>query len=158
MPPVMGAAAFSIAEYLQIPYAQVALAAFVPAILYYVPLLIQVDLLVSCARRHSRLVAQRSAETFARAQASSTFVVPLTGVGGVDVFPQSPTGRSRTSGRALGADLPDSGDKIGWPEMPKILTNASRGMLEIAAITGTYRGALFLLAATGLLIRIVDCP
>ena len=44
MPPVMGAAAFLIAEYLQIPYAQVALAAFVPAVLYYVALFIQVDL------------------------------------------------------------------------------------------------------------------
>ena len=47
MPPVMGAAAFLIAEYLQIPYAQVALAAFVPAVLYYVALFIQVDLLAA---------------------------------------------------------------------------------------------------------------
>jgi TRAP-type uncharacterized transport system fused permease subunit len=47
MPPVMGAAAFLIAEYLQIPYAQVALAAFVPALLYYIALFIQVDLLAA---------------------------------------------------------------------------------------------------------------
>jgi TRAP transporter 4TM/12TM fusion protein len=42
MPPVMGAAAFLIAEYLAIPYAQVALAALVPALLYYIALFIQV--------------------------------------------------------------------------------------------------------------------
>jgi len=44
MPPIMGAAAFLIAEFLGIPYAQVALAAVVPAILYYLILFVQVDL------------------------------------------------------------------------------------------------------------------
>ncbi len=38
MPPVMGAAAFVMAEFLQIPYIQVALHALIPAILYYVAL------------------------------------------------------------------------------------------------------------------------
>ncbi|HYC37828.1 MAG TPA: TRAP transporter permease [Usitatibacter sp.] len=38
MPPVMGAAAFVMAEFLAVPYAQVALWALVPAILYYVGL------------------------------------------------------------------------------------------------------------------------
>ncbi|HZN86453.1 MAG TPA: TRAP transporter permease [Burkholderiales bacterium] len=36
MPPVMGAAAFVMAEFLAVPYAQVALWALIPAILYYV--------------------------------------------------------------------------------------------------------------------------
>ena len=44
MPPVMGAAAFLIAEYLSIPYGQVALAAAIPACLYYLALFVQVDL------------------------------------------------------------------------------------------------------------------
>ena len=44
MPPVMGVAAFIMAEFLQVPYATVALAAAIPAILYYVALFIQVDL------------------------------------------------------------------------------------------------------------------
>src|SRR4029453_7547196 len=44
MPPVMGAAAFLIAEYLAIPYAEVALAAAIPACLYYLALFVQVDL------------------------------------------------------------------------------------------------------------------
>lgn len=44
MPPVMGAAAFVMAEFLGLPYAQVALAALVPAILYYLALFVQVDL------------------------------------------------------------------------------------------------------------------
>jgi len=44
MPPVMGAAAFLIAEFLGISYGQVALAAAVPAALYYLALFTQVDL------------------------------------------------------------------------------------------------------------------
>jgi TRAP transporter 4TM/12TM fusion protein len=44
MPPVMGAAAFVMAEFLQTSYAAVALAAFVPALLYYAALFIQADL------------------------------------------------------------------------------------------------------------------
>ncbi len=44
MPPVMGAAAFLMAEFLAIPYSQIVLAALVPAILYYVALFIQADL------------------------------------------------------------------------------------------------------------------
>jgi TRAP transporter 4TM/12TM fusion protein len=43
-PPVMGAAAFLMAEYLQVPYADVMIAAFIPAFLYYAALFMQVDL------------------------------------------------------------------------------------------------------------------
>lgn len=43
MPPVMGAAAFVMASFLNIPYGAVALAALIPALLYYLGLFIQVD-------------------------------------------------------------------------------------------------------------------
>lgn len=43
-PPVMGAAAFLMAEYLQVAYADVMVAAIVPAFLFYAALFIQVDL------------------------------------------------------------------------------------------------------------------
>ncbi|MCF4150457.1 TRAP transporter permease [Dethiosulfovibrio sp. F2B] len=44
MPPVMGAAAFIMAQFLGIPYIHVALAAIVPALLYYFAVMIQVHL------------------------------------------------------------------------------------------------------------------
>jgi TRAP transporter 4TM/12TM fusion protein len=44
MPPVMGAAAFLMAEFLQISYGQVALAALMPSLLYYLALFVQADL------------------------------------------------------------------------------------------------------------------
>jgi TRAP transporter 4TM/12TM fusion protein len=43
MPPVMGAVAFVMASFLNIPYTQVAMAAVIPALLYYFGLLVQVD-------------------------------------------------------------------------------------------------------------------
>ena len=44
MPPVMGAAAFVMADYLRIPYREIVLAAALPAILYYLSLVATVDL------------------------------------------------------------------------------------------------------------------
>ena len=43
MPPVMGAAAFVMAEFLQVPYSQIVKAAFIPAVLYFVCLYAQID-------------------------------------------------------------------------------------------------------------------
>ena len=44
MPPVMGAAAFIMAEFLQVPYGAVCVAATIPAVLYYAALFMHVDL------------------------------------------------------------------------------------------------------------------
>ena len=44
MPPVMGAAAFIMAEFLQVPYSTVAIAAVIPSLLYYAALFMHVDL------------------------------------------------------------------------------------------------------------------
>ena len=56
MPPIMGAAAFLMAEFLEIAYAKVVIAAIVPALLYYFAVFIQVDLLA--ARRGINVVEQ----------------------------------------------------------------------------------------------------
>ncbi len=44
MPPIMGAAAFVMAEFLQIPYGTVVIAAIVPSLLYYMTLFVLADL------------------------------------------------------------------------------------------------------------------
>ncbi|MEK4026400.1 TRAP transporter permease [Sporosarcina sp. FSL W7-1283] len=44
LPPIMGAVAFLMADFLQISYAQVAFAALIPAIIYFVAIFIMVDL------------------------------------------------------------------------------------------------------------------
>ncbi len=62
MPPVMGVAAFIMAEFLGIPYTQVALAGLIPAIAFYLALILVVDL---TARRGGvrPLSAEEVAET-----------------------------------------------------------------------------------------------
>lgn len=44
MPPIMGAAAFILAEFVNLPYAKVMVAAFIPGFLYYASLFFQIDL------------------------------------------------------------------------------------------------------------------
>lgn len=57
LPPVMGAAAFIMAEYTGIDYADIALAALIPALLYYVPIYLQVHLR---AKRNKLAAVDRS--------------------------------------------------------------------------------------------------
>ena len=47
MPPLMGASAFIMAEFLEIPYADVVLAAVIPAVLYYLALFVLTDLVAA---------------------------------------------------------------------------------------------------------------
>jgi len=56
MPPIMGAAAFLMAEFLEIPYADVVTAALIPALLYYFAIFVQVDLVA--ARDRIALIAE----------------------------------------------------------------------------------------------------
>ncbi|MCC6007184.1 MAG: TRAP transporter fused permease subunit [Rhodobacteraceae bacterium] len=44
-PPVMGATAFLIAEFLQVPYSSIVAAALIPAVIYYLILFLQVDII-----------------------------------------------------------------------------------------------------------------
>lgn len=44
MPPIMGSAAFLMAEFLAVPYSDIVIAALIPAVLYYAALFIQADL------------------------------------------------------------------------------------------------------------------
>ena len=66
-PPVMGATAFIIAEFLEIPYQDVVIAAAVPALLYFLVLFMQVDA-VARRFRHARAAQGRTADRDGRAQ------------------------------------------------------------------------------------------
>jgi TRAP transporter 4TM/12TM fusion protein len=151
MPPVMGAAAFLIAEYLQIPYAQVALAAFVPAVLYYVALFIQVDLLAARNGIHGLPPAElpRLLPVLKR---SASFVLPLTILVVAMFFlnrrPEEAGLLAAAAALVIGFLTPRL--HIGWREVLKILTNSGRGMLEIAAITGLAGVVIGVLQLTGL--------
>ena len=151
MPPVMGAAAFLIAEYLAIPYAEVALAALVPAMLYYVALFIQVDLLAG----RGGIVGLPRAELprlWPVLKRSAGFIVPLV-VLIVWMFffnrrPEEAGLLAAAAGVVVGFLTP--GVKLGLREFVKILLGTGRGLLEIAAITGLAGVVIGVLQVTGL--------
>jgi TRAP transporter 4TM/12TM fusion protein len=151
MPPVMGAAAFLIAEYLAIPYAQVALAALVPALLYYIVLFIQVDLLAARNGIHGMPPAElpRLLPVLRR---SAGFIVPLTVL---IIWMFFLNRRPEVAGllavaSALVVGFLTPGVKLGPRELLNILINTGRGMLEIAAITGLAGVVIGVLQLTGL--------
>jgi TRAP transporter 4TM/12TM fusion protein len=151
MPPVMGAAAFLIAEYLGIPYAQVALAALVPAILYYVALFIQVDLLAARNGIHG-LPRDEVPKLIPVLKRSAGFVVPLAVLILCMFFlnrrPEEAGLIAAASSVVLGFLTP--GITLGPREFVKILLGTGRGLLEIAAITGLAGVVIGVLQLSGL--------
>jgi TRAP transporter 4TM/12TM fusion protein len=76
MPPVMGAAAFLMAEILGVPYWSVAIAAFVPAVLYYVALYFMLDF--EAAKTGLRGLDKKDiAPFFATLKEGWFFIVPI---------------------------------------------------------------------------------
>ncbi len=76
MPPIMGATAFLMAEFLAVPYREVVVAALIPAILYYVSLFIQVDL--EAAKTGLKGMAVRALPPLGRVLlGGGVFIVPL---------------------------------------------------------------------------------
>ena len=75
MPPVMGATAFIIAEYLGIPYFDLVKAAVIPAVLFYVAILMTVDLY---ARKHNiKGVAEEELPTWQEMRRNVYLILPL---------------------------------------------------------------------------------
>jgi TRAP transporter 4TM/12TM fusion protein len=75
MPPIMGAAAFLMAEFLEIAYSKVVVAAIVPALLYYFAVFIQVDLMA--ARRGIDVVEQKIPRARTVLKDGWHFIVPF---------------------------------------------------------------------------------
>jgi TRAP transporter 4TM/12TM fusion protein len=75
MPPVMGAAAFLMAEFLEIPYAEVVVAAIIPAVLYYFAIFVQVDLVA--ARDRIKFLVEDLPKARTVLRAGWHFIVPF---------------------------------------------------------------------------------
>jgi TRAP transporter 4TM/12TM fusion protein len=151
MPPVMGAAAFLIAEYLQVPYAQVALAALVPAVLYYVALFIEVDLLAARDGIHGLPPEQRP-KLLPVMRGSAGFVVPLAVLIGWMFFLRRQPEEAALMAvvAALATGLLTPGVKVGPRQLREILLTTGRGLLDIVVTTGLAGVVIGILQLTGL--------
>lgn len=77
MPPIMGAGAFVMASYTQIPYEQIALAAFMPALLYFasVAMFVRIEAMKHTVSAFEDEAAPSAREAFANG--GLTFVLPI---------------------------------------------------------------------------------
>ncbi|MGH7339471.1 MAG: TRAP transporter permease, partial [Candidatus Rokuibacteriota bacterium] len=151
MPPVMGVAAFLIAEFLNIPYGEVALAAVIPAGLYYLALFIQVDLE---AAKHGLTGVPRSelprlAPVMRRGW---VFLVPLTVLVYtlmVDTWEAGKAGMAAVIATFL-VGLMQKATRPTLRGVMKSFEDAGRTLLEIVVISGVAGFVIGTLALSGL--------
>lgn len=153
MPPVMGAVAFLMAEFLQISYSEVVLAALVPAVLYYAALFIQVDL--EAAREgilpvDDDLIPDRR-EVLARGW---IFAIPFAAVIGALFFLSMRPETAALYG-ALGALLVGvvkgyNGERMGWRDLRDALAETGYATVDIIMIGAAAGFIIGILNITGL--------
>jgi TRAP transporter 4TM/12TM fusion protein len=149
MPPVMGAVAFIMAEYLSVPYTDVVLAAIVPCLLYYIGLFLQADLLA--AREKIAPVPKELIPRLAPVVKSGwVFVVPffalIYGMFQLNLLPEEAALYSSALLMLVGLVLGYRGKRMGW-----------RDVFESVARTGVLVLDLVMIgAAVGLIIGILN--
>jgi TRAP transporter 4TM/12TM fusion protein len=138
MPPIVGAAVFLMAEFIQAPYGDVMLAALLPILLYYVALFLQVDL---AAASYGLVAVPRERIPSTRATLKSgwhfilPFVVFLVGIFSYGMQPE--TAALWAIGTLLVTALVFGykGRRAGPSELLGALTGAGRSAVEIILVT-----------------------
>jgi TRAP transporter 4TM/12TM fusion protein len=155
MPPVMGAAAFLIAEYLNISYGQVALAAAIPACLYYLALFTQVDL--EAARNGmAGLPPERIPKLRAVMRHGWVFLVPLAVLVVTLMvlnWEPGPAGMAAVIATFLVGSLQRE-HRPGFPRVIRSVEETGRTLLDIVAITALAGVVIGTLNLSGFIFKI----
>ncbi|MBI2088415.1 MAG: TRAP transporter fused permease subunit [Deltaproteobacteria bacterium] len=151
MPPVMGAAAFLMATFLGIPYAQVAIAAIFPALLYYLSVFIQVDL--EAARRGLRGLPREELPNLKHILGQGwLFLFPI----GVLVYILFFTGLEAevaglyATGAVFLVSFLRKASRLTFSKLLIILEKTGEGLLEISIISAVAGLIIGIVALTGL--------
>lgn len=156
MPPVMGAAAFLMAEVLGISYGAIVVAAIVPAVLYYLSLYWMVDFQAAKAGLGA---VQGEVPSFKRLIMTQGYLLlPLVALiyvlVGMDASP------NRAALIAVIVTLVASWftrtTRIGLKEILNIMASAGRGVMEIAATTAGAGIVIGILSLTGLGLKMAN--
>ncbi len=153
MPPVMGAAAFLMAENLQMRYAEIALAALVPAALYYVSVFTQVDL-EAARRRIGGLDPATLPRPGAVMRAGWFFLVPFAAL----FYLMFERGLQAEESVLLGvvamlplaAAIGYGGRRLDWRGLLRALSETGRDAVDIIVICAVAGAVIGLLNITGL--------
>lgn len=151
MPPVMGAAAFIMAEFLGVPYWEVALVAAVPAILFYLAEFIQVDL--RAAREGLQGIPKEQLPSLKKTLIDGwVYLIPVA----VLVYSLFGLGLRAELGAmyALGVLLVIATIMPSlrgfWLKVPRILEECTMGMLEVAVVCAAAGMVIGVVSYTGL--------
>ncbi len=146
MPPVMGAAAFVMAEFLGVPYAKVAIAAFIPALLYYLALFVQADLEAGKMGLQG-MPAEEIPPLLPVLKKGWIFIIPMI----VILYTlfilnlDAPEAGFYASAVALALTSFRKESRVNWKKLLTILQNTGLAMLElgvICAVAGIAEGIL----------------
>ncbi|MCE0507346.1 TRAP transporter fused permease subunit [Roseivivax sp. GX 12232] len=131
MPPIMGVAAFIMAELLGVPYAQIALAGLIPAVAFYVALIIVVDL---GARRDGirALTAEEVADTAAIGPRLHLILPPLVLISLLISGYSAAYAAVLASISCLVVPFLRPATRIGWKEIAEGLRDAPRQAADVA--------------------------
>ena len=147
-PPVMGIAAFIMAEFLQVPFYEVALAAVIPAALFYVALFIQVDL--EAARSNILPMPHEEIPQLSRVLKDGWyFLIPLAALVyalfGLNYEPEMAGLLATAIVLGLGILIPYQGKRIGLRDVYAMMREAGLSVLDLfmlGASAGIMIGAL----------------
>ncbi|RMH48743.1 MAG: TRAP transporter fused permease subunit [Alphaproteobacteria bacterium] len=136
-PPVMGATAFLIAEFLQVPYVQVVLAAVIPAAIYYLVLFMQVDLIAQAEGLHG-LPRAELPRAGAVLRAGWLFLVPIGLLIWLLFWKGFEPGKSAlyTAAAMAAAGLAARGRSLGLRPFLMLLPDAGRPLTVLILICG----------------------
>lgn len=151
MPPVMGATAFVMAQFLGIPYAQVASAAFIPAILYYLALFVQVDLEAG-KTGISGIPREHLPPVMGVLRKGWIFVVPMAVIvyGLFILNLNAAKAGFYAAAAALAVSLFRRGARIHPRRLVSILEDSGRAMLELVVVNAVAGLIIGVLTLTGL--------
>jgi TRAP transporter 4TM/12TM fusion protein len=150
MPPIMGVAAFILAEFLSLPYSAVAIASIIPAILYYFAIFVQVDL--EAAKHGLTGLADSSVNFWLIIKRSLLFFIPMAVLIYTLFILNFEPGKAAiiASVSCLLLSLRRKDKRIGLKRLLDILEKTGKGLLMIGA-TGAIAGLVIgVIYTTGL--------
>ena len=151
MPPIMGAAAFLMAEMLEIPYAEIVIAAIVPSLLYYFAVFIQVDLIA--ARDNIQFVDLEVSPTWNVLRDGWHFIVPFAVLIYTLFELNLPPERAAIYSSAsliIAFFKPYRGERLQLSHLFDVFCNTGRVVIELLMITATAGFVIGILNLTGL--------
>lgn len=153
LPPVMGAAAFVMADFLQVPYWHIVVAAALPAILYFAAIFLQIDRVAARDGLHG-IPAEDRPDLRTVARHGAHFLLPF-----VALFVTLFMNQTRPEFAALvavatlivvGAILPFEGNRIGPRAVLASIVDTGRAAAPLVVLTAAAGLIIGLVSLTGL--------